>query len=116
MNHANAAGLAMPSAAPAQTQTGKSFVSVSVTFSRVERWPGTERSPEAAVETTGLGKEGGGSLGEGAEMGRRREERRREKEEVEVSEARKKEKRTEGDRKHGGRMIFPIELRASRSP
>ena len=54
LNHANAAGLAMPRAAPAQTQTGNKVVSVSVMFSSVERWPGTERSPEAAVETAGL--------------------------------------------------------------
>ena len=69
MNHASAAGLAIPRAAPAQTQTGKSVVSVSVTFSSVERWPGTERSPEACVETTGLGRR--------AERGKERERRPR---------------------------------------
>lgn len=68
LNHASAAGLAIPRAAPAQTQTGKSVVSVSVTFSSVERWPGTERSPEACVETTGLGRR--------AERGKERERRR----------------------------------------
>ena len=68
MNQASAAGLAIPRAAPAQTQTGKSVVSVSVTFSSVERWPGTERSPEACVETTGLGRR--------AERGKERERRR----------------------------------------
>ena len=89
LNHANAAGLAIPSAAPAHTQTGKSVVKVSVTFSRVERWPGREMSPEEeeAVETTGLcdGWQGRGG-------GRRRGKRRK----VEVSKKkRSSEKRTE---------------------
>jgi len=100
LNQAKAAGLAMPRAAPAHTHTGKSVVSVSVTFSSVERWPNGARSPEAAVETDGL-LVCCGSREKGKEERVRRA---------------KKEERTERARSFGEPSIAALELDSKKSP